>query len=482
VAHAAFALTTLAALLAYLLTTGAARSAVFLAATLVPGVAVLLVLLVRRPPRPQPWWCAAAGLLLLSADSVAWLVQVGLGGADRATGPVTALAVPLGYLALLAASVFVVMPTARVDNGRVVDASIAALGGAGLLWSLVLFPVLAERGAGVGERGYALLTILLVSGTFGAVLRTWVGAREGRTTLAYLLLAAGGALLGNVGRVVTADPVTGATAHWVGLTWIVAYAATAAACLHPDARSLAAPVPRPDRRLGPGALTFLGLALAVNPAVAVERALTGGQADLLQLGLGSLLLVPLVLLRVSQLALLHARAEAELVHQATHDPLTGLPNRRAVDRRVAEVVAAVRSGVVPGALVCFLDLDGFKHVNDRHGHAVGDRLLVHVAGRLRAAVRAEDVVARFGGDEFVVVLVGDVDRLERETVRRLHEALGQEVDLGPLTTVARASIGTVALRPGSRTTAERVLSAADARMYEAKHRRATRPATAAPGR
>lgn len=470
--HAGFAVTALGLCAAYLLADGVARSVVFLAATLIPGVAVLLVLAFRRPPRPQPWWCAAAGLLLLTVDSLTWLVQVGVGGAAETSGLVSAVVVPLGYLALLAASVFVVMPTARVDGGRVLDAGIMALGGAGLLWSFVFFPVLAARDAGVGERAYTLLTVLLVSGTFGAVLRTWVGARRGRATTAYLLVASGSALLGNVGNVVAVDPVTGAAAHWVGLTWIVAYAATGAAVAHPAAMSLAAPTPGAVRRLGPGALTFLGFALALNPAIAAIRELAGGEADLLQLSIGSLLLVPLVLIRVSQLALLHARAERDLVHQATHDELTGLPNRRAVDREVAALVEAVGSGEAPGGLVCFLDLDGFKHVNDQYGHHVGDRLLVHVAERLRSAVRDDDFVARFGGDEFVVVRLGDPDGLEQETTQRLADALRQPIDLGPLTTTTRASVGSVVLRPGTRTTPEKVLSAADTRMYETKRGRA----------
>jgi diguanylate cyclase (GGDEF)-like protein len=470
-AHAAFAVAALGVSVAYLLTGGVARGVVFLVSTLVPGVAVLLVLALRRPPRPQPWWCAGVALLLLTTDSVTWLVQVGIGGADRASGLVTAVVVPLGYLGLLAASIFVVMPTARVDGGRVIDASIMAVGGAGLLWSFVFFPVLTDRGAGAGERAYTLLTVLLISGTFGAMLRTLVGARRGRPSIAYLLVASASALVGNVGNVIATDPATGAAAHWVGVAWIVAYAATGAAAVHPAAMSLAVPTPRPSRRLGPGALTFLGFALALNPAIAAVRELAGGEADLLQLSLGSLLLVPLVLTRVSQLALLHARAEQELVHQATHDELTGLPNRRAIDRRVAAVVEAVRTGESPGGLVCFLDLDGFKDVNDRYGHDVGDRLLVHVAARLRSAVRADDFVARFGGDEFVVVLVGDPDRLETETVRLLDDALTRSVDLGPLTTVARASVGAVVLRPGAMTTAEKVLSAADTRMYATKRGR-----------
>ena len=195
------------------------------------------------------------------------------------------------------------------------------------------------------------------------------------------------------------------------------------------------------------------------------------------MSLGSLVLVPLVLARVSQLARLHAQAEHELVHQATHDALTALPNRRAVDTHLQHVLAELHDGRVAGALVCFLDLDGFKVVNDEHGHKVGDRLLVAVAARLRTAVRAEDFVARFGGDEFVLVLTGDPDRLAAETVGRIRGALSAPVDLGPTTAAARASIGTYAVGPRDRVTAEQVLSAADARMYEDKRDRARQTVT-----
>jgi diguanylate cyclase (GGDEF)-like protein len=97
---------------------------------------------------------------------------------------------------------------------------------------------------------------------------------------------------------------------------------------------------------------------------------------------------------------------------------------------------------------------------------------VHVADRLRSAVRAEDFVARFGGDELVVVRLEDPDGLEQETAQRLADALRQPIDLGPLTTTTRASVGSVVLRPGTRTTPEKVLSAADTRMYETKRGRA----------
>src|SRR5215208_6889068 len=91
--------------------------------------------------------------------------------------------------------------------------------------------------------------------------------------------------------------------------------------------------------------------------------------------------------------------EAQLAHQANHDPLTGLPNRTKLADYVAE--RFVRGG--SGLACLFLDLDNFKVVNDSLGHSAGDELLAEVAGRLRTSVRPGDMVARFGGDEFVVV-------------------------------------------------------------------------------
>jgi diguanylate cyclase (GGDEF)-like protein len=93
--------------------------------------------------------------------------------------------------------------------------------------------------------------------------------------------------------------------------------------------------------------------------------------------------------------------ELDLTHGALHDPLTGLLNRTGLHERV-DAAWAVRSPDEPLAIL-FGDLDGFKHVNDTLGHDAGDEVLVHVARRLDAAVRTGDVVARWGGDEFVVL-------------------------------------------------------------------------------
>jgi diguanylate cyclase (GGDEF)-like protein len=143
------------------------------------------------------------------------------------------------------------------------------------------------------------------------------------------------------------------------------------------------------------------------------------------------------------------------------DPLTGVPNRRAF---MSQLAAAVQSG--PGA-VLFLDLNGFKQINDNFGHAAGDELLVASATRLRAAVRAEDMVARLAGDEFVVLTRGCVSETMLAELRdRTATAFATPVDLLGQEVTVRASIGSTTFHAGENS--EEVLHRADLAMYEAK--------------
>lgn len=158
-----------------------------------------------------------------------------------------------------------------------------------------------------------------------------------------------------------------------------------------------------------------------------------------------------------------------LTRRTLHDELTGLPNRALFWEHLSHRLAVVDRRET-GFAVLFLDVDDFKGVNDTLGHAAGDRLLVEVASRLRAALRAGDTAARLGGDEFVVLL-DDVATQEAALVvtERLCAALCAPYEIGTDRRIVTASIG-VALGVQGFRTADEVVAAADRAMYEAKRR------------
>ena len=164
------------------------------------------------------------------------------------------------------------------------------------------------------------------------------------------------------------------------------------------------------------------------------------------------------------------QAEAQLLKLSTQDSLTGLVNRSALLEHLD--LAVTRDAQAGCSLaVLFLDLDGFKAVNDTHGHLAGDQALTEVATRLRTCLRAEDVLARHGGDEFVAVLSGldplDADRIAERVAEDLLATLQRPVPVGQEVVHLGASIG-VALLGGDGTTGAELLHAADAAMYRSK--------------
>ena len=161
------------------------------------------------------------------------------------------------------------------------------------------------------------------------------------------------------------------------------------------------------------------------------------------------------------------RARGELIaHQAIHDPLTGLPNRLLFVDRLRRALA--ESDAERRVAVLFLDLDHFKVVNDGLGHTSGDRLLVALADRLRAAIRPNDTVARFGGDEFTVLCTAvPNENVAQELARRMTDAVAMPITLADGEVFVTASVG-IALSGGELETPETLLRNADAAMYRAK--------------
>jgi diguanylate cyclase (GGDEF)-like protein len=163
-------------------------------------------------------------------------------------------------------------------------------------------------------------------------------------------------------------------------------------------------------------------------------------------------------------------AEQRAHEMAIKDSLTGLLNRRSLIEHLEHAVAYSARHKTRFA-VLFLDLDKFKSINDSFGHATGDQLLIHVAGRLRKAVREADVVARLGGDEFIVLLKGLSTSAEAAAVaEKISLSLASPYALGNRVVNTSASIG-MALYPQDGAFAQALLQNADKAMYHAKEKR-----------
>jgi diguanylate cyclase (GGDEF)-like protein len=160
------------------------------------------------------------------------------------------------------------------------------------------------------------------------------------------------------------------------------------------------------------------------------------------------------------------RLQERLEHAAMHDDTTGLPNRRLLEEKLEQSRRAQGNVLA----VLFVDLDGFKNVNDQHGHQVGDDVLREVAARLRSTVRERDVVARYGGDEFVIVCEVTDQAAALEMAERVREVVRERYRMLPEGLTIGASIG-VSVAPANSATiaADRLVRAADEAMYRAKH-------------
>jgi diguanylate cyclase (GGDEF)-like protein len=234
-----------------------------------------------------------------------------------------------------------------------------------------------------------------------------------------------------------------------------------AACLHPERAELTRPG-RHANLLHPSRVIFLGLAFLTAPTLTLFE--SGLSSNAVVALLATALTTAFILTRFTIAVREQEKAQRLLAEQARRDPLTGLANR--------SVLSAEMQRVLPGrddpVAVLYLDLDGFKTVNDRHGHEAGDLVLSVVAQRLSAAVRGSDLVVRLGGDEFVLLCpalpepeaIGLAERVLRDVAAPIVFR-GQTLDIG-------ASVGIAAYGPESAAGDNEMLRTADEAMYEAK--------------
>jgi diguanylate cyclase len=421
--------------------------------------------LFRTPTTERgPWWLLVAALVSLNAGNVAWYAVVLTRHVPSADGSIATLFSTLGLVFILASALTLVVRRGRDDTGGLIDAAIVAMAAGGLLWDVLILPHMQAVHARTVNQVSMCVVVFVLSGVLGALIRLLQTARRFIPALWLLATGLAASLTGNVALAVLADPVTRARPAWTDMVFMAAYAALGLFGIERSATALLRPGPMPADRLSTGRLVFLGIALAAVPVVGGGRQVFGQQVDGLLLTIGAVAVTPLVMTRIGGLYAQRARAEKALLHQATHDPLTGLPNRREFTARLLHAAQGGRELVV-----LFCDLDGFKEINDQYGHLAGDQVLIEVAARLRRCMRENDELCRYGGDEFLILCTDATQDAAAELCRRIADALEPFVHAYGEPIVVGASVGAVIGTGGD--DPEELIHRADEAMYAAKQNR-----------
>ncbi|WP_432493957.1 putative bifunctional diguanylate cyclase/phosphodiesterase [Kineococcus gypseus] len=441
---------------------GGVRAALMLAVGALSVACQLIGVRVHRPApraawRLMPWM---AGLFLLGAVARPW--SAGAGGAGAHLADAFTLS---GYLVLGVALTRLVRAHGGLRREVVCDVGIVAAAGALAAARFLVEPTTSVPGrdalTSVLAGTYPLIDVVLLALAVDLVLSGPRHRSHRLLTAATAALLTGDllyAVYGVQGVLVPPDPVN--------VPFLLAYLLIALATLDPSqatggGRAGAEP-------LDAWSLRRLPLLAAALAALTALVALPAGDGRL-QVATALALAVALCLLVLRAVSAVNgqARARAVLQHRASHDPLTGLPNRQELERLLEQRLAAPPAAPVRTWLL-YVDLDGFKRVNDTWGHSGGDELLRAVADQLREVVRevpSRAVVARLSGDEFVILADGDAAGAEDLAQRVLH-AVERPAHLSVAEVVLSASVGVAE----AHTSAAATLRDADTAMYRAKNR------------
>ena len=443
------------------------KTALLAGAGVVSLVAIAVGVLVHRPRPRTPWWLlAVSGTFFLAGVAVRpWSLErsgpashlvdvlsltgyaallVSLCWLARSHGgmrrEVLCDVVIIGATGALAALQHLVLPAALIAGRPLATSILAAVYPLVdvLLVSLVLDVVFSAP----GRRSYQLLTAAVVALLVGDTLYAWWGTK--------------GSLM---------PPVT------ANVPFLASYLLIAAAALHPSQRSAHHPSARPATSGGRSLFDawswprLIVLAVSLTGLVALITARPVDAPVVNRWASAGAVAVVLTLLVVRAVSAVNgqARARAVLAHRASHDALTDLPNRDELRRRVEQRCARRAPRAGENHWLLYLDLDGFKRINDSWGHAAGDELLREVAHRLQRVGGSQATVARLAGDEFVLVVTCSSAQLGVVAQRLLRE-VAQPVHLSVTDAVVTASVGVAELHAGAQT----ALREADAAMYQAK--------------
>ncbi|MEU8659561.1 putative bifunctional diguanylate cyclase/phosphodiesterase [Actinoplanes philippinensis] len=417
----------------------------------------------NRPADERPWRYIRHGSWFFVASSLLRVVREMGGLPEWLTLLPDLLTVP-AYL--MVGFCFMVMLRQRLaddDDSARIDALLVGLSIAFLTWVFLIAPNLAAEmsGSQLVNAVFPVFDVTIL--VLGARLMLSQGARQ--PALWTLVLACAALFTGDVLYCLREALEVGVPQQLVDAFLMLMFVLLTGASMHPSMRSLTEPQGGVTRDLSRGR-TVLIVAMVILPVGLTALMPPGTPMSYVFRAVLCMALVLTVLIRVIRSNNSRARAEQISRRRVTHDTLTDLPNRELLTETVshwAERAAGERLEIS----LLFLDLDRFKMINDNWGHRIGDELLRAVAARLVQQVRAEDVVSRIGGDEFVVALAGPPsERLGEQLAERLIAEFNRPFSLSIGDVVTSVSIGVA--RSGGDVHALDLIRDADTSMYKAK--------------
>ncbi|WP_242624629.1 putative bifunctional diguanylate cyclase/phosphodiesterase [Krasilnikovia cinnamomea] len=427
----------------------------------ISSVLILLAVRLHKPQRRNIWiWFAVGQLIWVVGDVVFDYYRLAL---DEEPYPSLADVFYLfAYPMMIFGLILLVrggQRLARRDVAGLIDAGIVGTGLGLVFWVFVMEPIAAGTSASLLEQAVSDAYPAMDAVMLALLARLFLGSAK--PTMSSRLL--GGAALALLAADVAFSVISLHTDYDVGFIdagWLLSYVLWAAAALHPSMRTTGEAPVTGTIHVGRRRLWLLGACSLIAPAMLLVPDVAANGRDRIAIAFSAGILFLLVVLRMSGFVAEVQRQSGQLQELAMRDDLTGLANRR----RFEEALRAEFATGLPQ--VALFDLNGFKDVNDRFGHAVGDELLTIVASRITSVLRPDAMVARMGGDEFAVLIPNASDRAGDAVVRRLAATFHAPVHAGQQDLLVGASIG-IAGAEGADGPME-VLRRADVAMYEAK--------------
>jgi diguanylate cyclase (GGDEF)-like protein len=437
-----------------------ARVMLYTAISASSAIAVLYGCHRYRPKPLLPWLLLGFGQVIYAAADTSFYVSHYVVG-DMSYPALADLFYLSHYPLVVAGLVLLIrLRSPGRDLPGLLDAALVAVVAGMLSWLYLLAPTAQAQVptlAKVTSLAYPMMDLAI----FAVALRLMLST--GRRPVAFVLLSA------NLLAVLTADSVyvlqqlsgTFSAGNFLDAIWLTGNLALGAAALHPTMRQVGDAAPLPDPGPGPARIIALCAAALIAPATLLVEHSRGqyGNTPVIALACGLLFL-----LSIARLAVLVAQQR----WLATTDVLTGLRTRRYFETQLAtELVHAHRTGASLAVLIA--DVDHFKSINDAYGHPGGDRVLVEIASRLRKGTRQEDVLSRYGGEEFAVLVRGATADDPLKIAERLRHAISSSpVVVGDgMSVEVTISVGTATF-PLHGTAQDELVMAADRALYAAK--------------